>query len=34
MDPSNNPQRTSYDSVRRWRLWAWGFFCWPSRGWR
>ena len=24
MDPSDNPQRTSYDSVRRWRLWAVG----------
>ena len=24
MDPSGNPQRTSYDSVRRWRLWALG----------
>ena len=24
MDPSENPQRTSYDSVRRWRLWALG----------
>ena len=24
MDPSDNPQRTSYDSVRRWRLWALG----------
>lgn len=22
MDPSDNPQRTSYDAVRRWRLWA------------
>ena len=24
MDPSDNPQRTSYDSVRRYRLWALG----------
>ena len=24
MDPSDNPQRTSYDAVRRWRLWALG----------
>ena len=24
MDPSDNPRRTSYDSVRRWRLWALG----------
>ena len=24
MDPSDNPQRTSHDSVRRWRLWALG----------